>query len=419
MQSGLVYLETTQATGKTTDYWREDIHYSFSEADEQAVADASAAIFDMCIEAGDFIVKNPAVMKRMGIPKWAFEQVIYSWNEEPAYGSVYGRFDLRFGGTDHADEELRVPQLYEFNADTVTCLVESAWTQWQWFEELFSDLDATQSNYIWELLIKAWDRNLSEITAKFGYKPTVHFASSSSDRSGEDLMNVLYLVSACQQTGHQMKMIAIESIVLNPDGRFYDADGDHIDVCFKLLPWEMMLSSEYGKACIKDMAALQQNLSAKKPVEQTIWIEPIYKMLWANKGLLAVLWQLFGDDQERSKYLIPSWFSGDQPGHLTDFARKPLLSREGADVELHLGGKVEIPCETGQYGREGYVYQRYAPPPKFDDFFPIIGSWMIDGDYAGLCVREGSGPVTGPLDYFAPHIVRNTASRSIPAGRKI
>lgn len=98
----------------------------------------------------------------------------------------------------------------------------------------------------------------------------------------------------------------------------------------------------------------------------TVWIEAPYKMLWSNKGLFAVLWQLFQDDP-RSKWLLPTYFEKEAPASLTRYARKPLLAREGADVTLHLDGKVLDATPRGQYGKEGYVVQELAVLPAFRD----------------------------------------------------
>ena len=41
---------------------------------------------------------------------------------------------------------------------------------------------------------------------------------------------------------------------------------------------------------------------------QTLWIEPIWKMMWSNKGILPVLWRLFPDHPN----LLPAYFEGEE-----------------------------------------------------------------------------------------------------------
>src|SRR5262249_25385179 len=149
-------------------------------------------------------------------------------NREPAWGSVYGRFDVCFGGLDHPDPRLRVPKFYEFNADTPTTIVEAGAIQRFWLEQTGHGND--QLNSIFERLIEAWKRNLTLIEQNLGHSVTVHFAWGKRELTGEDAMNTTFLMDTCQQAGWRTKTLFMEQIALGPDGRFYDQQGEHIDV---------------------------------------------------------------------------------------------------------------------------------------------------------------------------------------------
>ena len=60
------------------------------------------------------------------------------------------------------------------------------------------------------------------------------------------------------------------------------------------------------------------------------WIEPAWKMVLSNKGLLALLWEMFPGHPN----LLPAFFDGSGHGLAQPYVRKPLLSREGANVEI-------------------------------------------------------------------------------------
>ena len=109
LQHGLVYSPTAKPDGSIMDYWREGPYYSFTLNEITVLEAASRTIFNMLIEAGDYIVAHPEIMRKMGIPEFAWNQIIKSWDQEPAWGSVYGRYDIRFGGLDNDDPELRSP----------------------------------------------------------------------------------------------------------------------------------------------------------------------------------------------------------------------------------------------------------------------------------------------------------------------
>ena len=90
-------------------------------AEIQRLEGAVAQLFEMCVAAGDHRAKA-SCSTGCASRRWPGRRSA-AWEAEPP--SVYGRFDLRYGGE-------WPPKLLEFNADTPTGLVESAVTQWNW-----------------------------------------------------------------------------------------------------------------------------------------------------------------------------------------------------------------------------------------------------------------------------------------------
>ncbi|KAK8049450.1 glutathionylspermidine synthase [Apiospora phragmitis] len=351
---------------------------------------AGQDVFAMCCEAADYLIAA-------------------SWAREPAWGSVYGRFDF-----------------YEFNADTPTSLVEAATIQWQWLEQTGHGRD--QFNALTERLVPAWRRNLALIEqgALGGCRPAVvHFAASRGEPSGRGR--------------HEHHAVDGDPIFMDQigqskhDGRFYDHKSRHLDVVFKLYPWEWMVEQPFGEACFRDMERGEDVLLSSGGGQYTggtVWIEAPYKMVWSNKGLFAVLWQLFRDDP-RSKWLLTTYFEAEAPASLTRYARKPLLAREGADVTLHFDGQVLDDTQTGQYGKEGYVLQELAVLPAFRDdrqaglqkekekekgkdeqdvdvpttYYPVLGLWFVDGEPAGMGIREDTRKITANGSWFIRHSI--------------
>jgi glutathionylspermidine synthase len=141
----------------------------------------------------------------------------------------------------------------------------------------------------------------------------------------------------------------------------------------------------------------------------TVWVEAPYKMLWSNKAIFAVLWELFKDDP-RSEWLLPTYFEGEAPESLTNYARKPIFAREGADILLHQDGRVIQDATTGEYGKEGYIVQELALLPAFKEeqgtsHHPVIGLWYVDGEAAGIGIREDRTPITTNGSTFVPHSI--------------
>lgn len=406
---GLVYARPA-STNKDNLYWPDNVYYSFTKAEIELLETASKDVFDMCCEAAEHLVAHPdTITSKMAIPAFCLMQIKASWDREPAWGSVYGRFDACFGGLDHPDPRLRVPKFYEFNADTPTSLLESSYIQWMWLEHTGHGAD--QFNNICDQLCKAWKRNLEAMEkAVFrGRKAVVHFSCSKGEKSGEDIMNTTMLMELCRQAGWTTRVVFVEDISLGPNGRFYDSTGAHLDVVFKLYPWEDMVRQAFGEACFKDMESIGLHNDAGEYIGGTVWIEAPYKMLWSNKAVWAVIWELFKDDP-RSKWLLPTYFEDEKPDSLTSFARKPIFSREGNDVTLQADGNTIQDSAKGWYGKEGHIVQELAMLPEFkgDDGvsrYPVLGLWFIDGEPGGMGIREDKGPITTNVSSFIPHSI--------------
>jgi glutathionylspermidine synthase len=73
----------------------------------------------------------------------------------------------------------------------------------------------------------------------------------------------------------------------------------------------------------------------------------------------------------------------------------------------------------GRYGIEGFVVPEFAPLPDFPGVdgphHPVLGTWLVDGEPAGLGIRESDGLITDNLSYFVPHTIDYVPARA--AGR--
>ncbi|HUB20366.1 MAG TPA: glutathionylspermidine synthase family protein [Acidobacteriaceae bacterium] len=346
-------------------YWDESTYWEFTAAEVDRIEAATAELQKMCLAAGDFILDH----NRLGdlrIPDVAAAQIRATWNAEPP--ALYGRMDLAYNGRDL--------KLLEYNADTPTSLVEAAVAQWYWLEDCYREAD--QFNSIHEHLVAKW-KDLSACV-----HPPVHFAC---ERSDEDAMTITYLRDTAQQAGLRTAAIAMPQIGWDPKQRcFVDASGAPIRTIFKLYPWESMLSDRFGAHALETMAATQ-------------WIEPIWKMLWSNKALLAILWEMYPVHD----LLLPAYLDG--PHAMDAWVRKPLLGREGANVTVKLNG-ITVEDSTGRYADGGFVWQQYIELAAQGSNRIVIGSWLVDGEPCGMGIREPDGYVTNNTSRFVPHLFR-------------
>ncbi|MCC7346721.1 MAG: glutathionylspermidine synthase family protein, partial [Variibacter sp.] len=191
-----------------------------------------------------------------------------------------------------------------------------------------------------------------------------------------------------RQAGLATTVMPIEDIGRTPRGQFVDQADRPIELMFKLYPWEWMLREQFG---------------ASLPGSGTQFLEPPWKAVLSNKGILPLLWAMF----PRHPNLLPAAFEDDAEGVKAlggTYVRKPLYSREGANVEVVVDGKV-VDADSGPYGAEGFVRQGLAPLFRADGNHAVIGSWLVQGAPCGLCVREDSDPITKNTSRFLPHAI--------------
>jgi glutathionylspermidine synthase len=353
----------------TTDvpYWDESAYYSFTLVEIEKIETATNELWQMCLKAVQHTIDNN-LYEKFKIPKNYIPYIEKTWNEEVP--SIYGRFDfcVKNGAI----------KMLEFNADTPTSLYEAGIVQWFWLQDF--DKNKDQFNSIHEKLIAYW-----KYLKNYLQDGKLHFTCLKETL--EDLTNTEYMRDCAIQAGLETKLVFIDDIGWDADtNSFFDVENEPIKNIFKLYPWEWMAGESFGNNIINDTA-------------NTFWIEPSWKMILSNKAILPILWELFPNNE----YLLPAYFTDNG---MQDYVKKPILSREGANIEMvkHYG---TIEKTGGEYGEEGFIYQQLFLLPDFDGNYPVIGSWVIGQEAAGIGIREANTLITNNVSRFVPHIIES------------
>jgi glutathionylspermidine synthase len=386
---GLTYHSPEAMAESGHTYWDESACYEFTAAEVDTLEAAANGMQEMCLAAAQHIIDHKRYAE-LEIPEAAIPVIEWAWNAEPP--ALYGRFDFLYNGTEP-------PKLLEYNADTPTSLLEAAVVQWHWLEEVGESLPSSQHvlsflapkpdqfNSIHERLIAKW----KDIAPYL--KAPVYFAGTEEP---EDILTLAYLQDTAQQAGLSTQPIAMIDIGWNPDrNAFLDLNEDNIDSIFKLYPWETMMAEQFAPQALATYSDMH-------------WIEPIWKMLFSNKGILPILWELYPNHAN----LLPAYFDtkdANATHGMRDYVRKPLHSREGANITLVRNNATVISTEGPYDGAR--VLQAIGPEAVFTDAagqlrYPVIGLWMIDQECGGMGIRESAGPITDNLSSFVPHYFR-------------
>jgi glutathionylspermidine synthase len=147
---------------------------------------------------------------------------------------------------------------------------------------------------------------------------------------------------------------------------------------------------------------------------RTRFIEPAWKAVLSNKGLMAVMWRMF----EGHPNLLPCLFEDELDRdaafvrrtkkvlELSGVARKPVLSREGAGVRLTApGGKILEVSGAEGYGHHPHILQSLAVLPEFEGRRPVLGTWIVGDRCVGMGIRDDQSAITGDLSRFVPHYI--------------
>jgi glutathionylspermidine synthase len=353
-------------------YWDESAYYAFTLREiEEDLEGPTEELGELARDIVGRVVKDETLLRKLGLPQHAWDKIAESWKRQDP--SLYGRFDFAYDGKGPA-------KLLEHNADTPTSLFESAVVQWQWLRDLVDRgalaADADQFNSLHEKLIARF----REIWAG----RYLHLACMQDHV--EDYGTIAYLADCAVQAGLDTKLLDMGDIGVLQD-RFADHEDVAIELLFKLYPWEWMFADQFG---------------ASPAMTTTQFIEPAWKAVLSNKGLLALLWEA----EPGHPNLLPAFFEGDPKVDSLGqrYARKPLLSREGANVALFDGARI-VALTGGDYGAEGFVRQALCVLPDFDGQHPVCGCWLVGAAAAGLGIREDRSVITSNRSRFVPHAI--------------
>ena len=347
-------------------YWDESAYYEFTSQEVDAIEAATNELWTMWLAAIQKVIDEKRFAE-LRIPAAAVPLIVSSWNNEPP--ALHGRFDLACDGKGSI-------KALEFNADTPTALLEASVIQWHWQQDTHKDAD--QFNSIHEKLLA----KLADIKPYVTGSP-LYFTHAADT---EDMITVTYLRDLAQQSGFTTE--ALTAAEIGWDGKqFVDLANKPIRSIYKLYPWEWLLAEPFAPNLIATYDAMQ-------------WIEPPWKLVASNKGILAILWELY----PKHPLLLEAHL--DNPSIMMDYVKKPLYSREGANVTLVNGASTKL-STPGNYGDGSFVYQANANIPAFDGMYPVVGSWyVIDQGACGMGIRESDTPITNNLSRFVPHIFK-------------
>jgi len=350
-----------------------------SEEEASAYHVAAQSLYEMLVEAGQYAIDH-LLLTEMGIPPSLHELVKHSW-EDDRQVHLYGRFDLA-GGLDG-----QPIKLIEFNADTATCLPETAVVQWAQLRANGLD-DSRQFNTLYETLVGQF-KYLRE--ANDDLTPSLLLTTLRG--SSEDDANVALLTEAAQEAGFDAEFCYMDEVEFSAEEGVFkqdSAEGSFVrfDFWFKLVPWEAIGEEE------PELTALLTELVINRKV---VILNPAYTLLFQSKYILKILWDMYPYHPnllQTERYVLPHKQS----------VSKVLFGREGANVAiLEKGGSILEKVE-GEYGNQRCVYQEYVDFVSDAEGFRYQAGVFYAGEPCALGFRRG-GLILDNTAQFVGHVI--------------
>lgn len=349
-RSGLREYAFGENAAKAASHWSDAAHYEFTADEIDRIEAAADEVHAMVLDAVHHVVER-RLYALFGIDSLAGRLIETAWKaywndgrRNDREGGLFGRLDFAYDGGDSI-------KLLGCHYDGPTGLFESSIAQWCWLQNAFSDAD--QFNGLHEALVARWQ----SLCVGLRGRDRVHLTCATPDAAREG--EIAYLAALAEEAGIPPTIIPIQE--LGWDGHaFRDLEGDAITWLLKLYAWESLVQDEYG---------------AHLPNVRMTVLEPAWRMLASNHGLLATLWELY-------------------PEH-------PNLTAASLDADA-----IRAPGGVIRRSEGGSVY--LAPPPLFESggFHALTQVWMVGDKSCGMAVREAREPIPDGDAAFVPHLFR-------------
>lgn len=358
------------------------------QADEaDAYAEAANELFELLVEAGQHVIDQNRFAE-LGIPANLIDLIRYSWDDD-RHILLYGRFDLV--GQPPAGRGTGI-KLIEFNADTATCLPETAVVQYAHLRANGLD-DSRQFNALFEALvsqfqeIRTQNADLTPTLLLSAMRPS----SGSGQAPHEDDTNVALLGEAAREAGFEVAFAYVDEVEFSAEEgiyRFEQGSFTRYDFWFKLVPWEYIAEDE---------PELCQILSQLVRQRRAVVLNPAYALLFQSKAILKILWELFPNHP-----LLLQTDTRPLPGQPS--VEKVLFGREGANIRLLDAGGNATQTADGDYGAYPRIYQQYVEFPQDGAGNRYQAGVFFAGEACALGFRRG-GAILDNTAQFIGHVI--------------
>jgi glutathionylspermidine synthase len=353
-----------------------------SEVEAEAFAEAANELYDMYVEAGDYVIDND-LLHDINIPFNLVEIIKQSW-ENDVHWHLYSRFDFA-GGLDG-----KPIKLLEFNADTPTVLLDTAIAQWAILKKNNMN-EESQFNNIHQCIKENFQRlvTLEESVENFGeYYDGWKILFSSVRGAQEDEDTTKYLESIAKEAGFETAFAYMDEVEFSEDNGI-SHDGVEYEFFFKLVPWEDIAIDEGGLATV-----LTQIINNKK----AIVLNPAYTLMFQSKAFMKILWDLYPNHP----LLLETSFEPLEGAYV----QKPAFGREGENIIITKENGEILDEKDGNYENFMPIYQEFAELNRDDNGAYYHAGVFFAWEGCGLGFRKAVRAIIDDDAKFVGHLIK-------------
>lgn len=340
-----------------------------SETAGKELKHATNELHAIFMHATYHVLQDDKRLAKFNIPAVLWPKIHRSW-EDRKNQMVAGRFDFAM-----TECGLKV---FEYNADSASCLLECGKIQGKWASHYGCQLGRDPGHDLFYHLVNAWRHN--------DVGRLLHILQ---DDDPEEHYHAKYMQKAITAAGIPCKIIVgFDCLSWDNAGNVIDDEQIPLKWVWKTWAWETALQQirhEYetepsthgpvkkGTPRLVDVL-LQDNIMV---------YEPLWTLITSNKALLPVLWELFPDNP----YLLNSQYEVT-PALLSEgYVTKPIAGHAGDNVSIYSQSNALIKETGGRFCHQDQIYQAFFKLPEQDGFHIQLSAFTVDGKYAGATTR--------------------------------